>query len=65
MNPKIVPGMLVLSRDRRSLGTVEKVSESDFTLVDKESRADARVSYALVDSVDEEVHLHLGPCGLG
>lgn len=57
-------GMDVVSRDGRVLGTVESVDIEDFTIVERQSLADGRVRGELVGSVDERVHLNVGPCGL-
>ena len=61
---RIAKGMRVLSRDSRLLGTVETISGDEFTMIDRDAGASARVTFGLVQSVDEDVHLNIGPCGL-
>jgi hypothetical protein len=60
----VVVGMRVLSCDQSLLGAVEKVGDSDFTLVDSKTGASARVSYELVEAIDDAVHLMIGPSEL-
>jgi hypothetical protein len=60
----IVVGMRVFSRDKRQLGAVEKIEDADFTLVDNKTGASATVRYELVESIDDAVHLSIGPSEL-
>jgi hypothetical protein len=55
---RIIPGIRVLSSDGQDIGTVEKVRNDQFTIVDPRSNARRQVRFDRVQSVDEQIHLN-------